>query len=277
MELATGLVVFGGTKIWQRLDLTGFVLCALGGLIAIETRSYAGWFLVSAAVLLTLHAALRRLDRPMRAMPIVYAVALIAFLATPTLLSITSRASLQRLQQAQDFTTGTQAVTGNGGPNSDNLALEQVDFSTRGAVIRNLPHRVSDLVVRPYPWQLQDNSQRLGALGSLVALAVLVVLLVYTWRSRGQILARTAPILYPLLFLLIAYALSAGNAGTGFRYRTHLVVLAVAMLVVLREHVLRSRESAAHVSSFESAPPGGRPRESPDPVHERALAPTRGG
>lgn len=277
MELATGVVVLGGTKIWQRLDLTGLLLCALGGLIAIETRSYAGWFLVSAAVLLTLHAALRRLDRPLRAMPIVYAVVLIALLATPTLLSITSHASLQRLQQAQDFTTGTQAAGGNGGPNADNLALEQVDFSTRGAVIRNLPQRVFDLVVRPYPWQLHDTSQRLGALGSLVALAVLGLLLIFAWRSRGQVLARTAPILYPLLFLLVAYALSAGNAGTGFRYRTHLVVLAVAMLVVLREHVLRSQTSPASLSSLESAPPGVSSRESRDPADEWALTPTRGG
>ncbi len=276
MELATGLVVLGGTKIWQRLDLIGLFLCALGGLIAIETRSYAGWFLVSAAVLLALHAALRRIDRPLRAMPIVYAVALIVLLATPTLLSITSRASLQRLQQAQDFTTGTQA-TANGGPNADNLALEQVDFSTRGAVIRNLPKRIVDLVIRPYPWQLQDTSQRLGALGSLVALAAFGLVLGYAWRSRGHVLARTAPILYPLLFLLVAYALSAGNAGTGFRYRTHLVVLAVAMLVVLREHVLRSRTGAAPVSSQESAPSRVSSRERPDPADEWALTPTRGG
>ena len=244
MELASGLVVFGGTKIWRRLDLNGFILCALGGLIAVETRSYAGWFLVSAAVLLTLHAALRRLDRPWRAMPIVYAVALIVFLATPTLLSITSKASLQRLQQAQNFTTQTQAGHATGGPNSDNLAFESVDFSTRGAVIRNLPQRVFDLVFRPYPWQLQDTSQRLGAVGSVIALAVLALLLAYAWRSRGQILTLTAPILYPLVFLMIAYSLSAGNAGTGFRYRTHLVVLAIAMLVVLREHVLRAHEKS---------------------------------
>lgn len=277
MELATGLVVLGGTKIWQRLDLTGLIFCAIGGLIAIETRSYAGWFLVSAAVLLCLHAALRRMDRPLRAMPIVYAVVLIALLATPTLLSITSHASLQRLQQAQDFTTGAQAASGNGGPNADNLALEQVDFSTRGAVIRNLPKRVFDLAVRPYPWQVHDTSQRLGALGSLVALAIFGLLLIFAWRSRGQVLARTAPILYPLLFLLVAYALSAGNAGTGFRYRTHLVVLAVAMLVVLREHVLRSQTSPPPVSSFESAPPGVSSRESRDPADEWALTPNRGG
>ena len=185
-------------------------------------------------------------------MPIVYAVALIVFLATPTLLSVTSKPSLQRLQQAQNFTTQTQSSAGSGGPNSDNLAFESVDFSTRGAVIRNLPQRIFDLIFRPYPWQLQDASQQLGAVGSVIALAVLALLLGYAWLSRGQILALTAPILYPLVFLLIAYSLSAGNAGTGFRYRTHLVVLAIAMCVVLREHVLQVR-AQRHVGD---APPG---------------------
>ena len=240
MVLATGLVVFGATKIWRRLDPAGVLLAGLGGLIAIETRAYAGWFLVSATVLLILHAALRRLDRPGRALPIVYAVVALMFLVTPTLLSITSNKSLQTLNQAQAYTTGAQAAANGGTANGDNLALETVDFSTRGAVITNLPKRVFDLVFEPYPWQLHDASQELGAVGSLVALAVLFWLLRYAWRDRGRFLSLTAPILYPLVFLLIAYSLSSGNAGTGFRYRTHLVVLAVAMLVVLREHALRA-------------------------------------
>jgi hypothetical protein len=241
MVLASGLVVFGGTKIWRHLSLDGVLLAGLGGLIAIETRAYAGWLLVGGAVLLLLHAALRRLDRPGRALPIVYAVALAVVLATPTLLAVTSNKSLQTLNQSQAYTTGIQAATNTGGANSDNLADESVDFSSRGAVISNLPLRVLELIFRPYPWQLQDASQELGAVGSLVALGGLFVLLGYAWKSRGHVLALTAPILYPLLFLLVAYSLSAGNAGTGFRYRTHLVVLGVAMLVVLREHVLRVR------------------------------------
>jgi hypothetical protein len=242
MVLASGLVVFGGTKIWHRLDVNGVVLVATGDLIAIETRAYAGWFLVSASVLLLLHAALRRLDRPVRAMPVVYAVAVVAFLATPTIVTITSSKSLQTLQQAQNFTTGTQAAAGsNGASNSDNLALEKVNFSTRGAVITGLPRRVSDLITRPYLWQLQNPSQQLGAVGTLIALAGLVLLLCYGWRSRGSLLGLIAPVLYPFFFLLIAYSLSAGNAGTGFRYRSHLVVLGVAMLAVLREHVLHAR------------------------------------
>jgi hypothetical protein len=236
--LASGLVVFGGTMCWLRLDVRGILLCALGGLIAVETRPYAGWFLVSAAVLLLLHAALRNLDRPLRAMPAIYAVALIAFVATPVLVQASSKESLEPLQQSQDA-NAAGAPLGTGGNNTSNLALERVNLSTRSAILTNLPTRVRDLIVRPYPWQLANASQCLGAIGTLLAYAILVLLLHYAWLNRGAVFARAAPALYPLLFMLVAYSLSVGNAGTGFRYRSHLVTLAVAAMVILREHALR--------------------------------------
>jgi hypothetical protein len=240
MELAAGLVVFGGTMIWRRLDVRGILLCGLGGLIGVETRSYAGWFLVSAAVFLLLHAALRNLDRPTRAMPLIYGVAIVAFLATPTLLQASSHKNLSQLQVSQNQNaSGNQP--GQNGPNGNNLALEQVDFSTRGAVFKNLPKRIRDVVLRPYPWQLGDASQRFGALGTLIAYALVLLLIRYAWISRGHVFERAGPLLYPLLFLLIAYSLSAGNAGTGFRYRSHLLTLALAAVVILREHVVRAR------------------------------------
>src|SRR5579871_2948977 len=102
MTLAGGLVVYGGTRIWRRLDVYGFVWCALGGLIAVETRSYAGWFLVSACVLLALHAAIRHLDRPLVAMPLIYAVVIVAFLATPVVLQASSPKNLATLQASQN-------------------------------------------------------------------------------------------------------------------------------------------------------------------------------
>jgi hypothetical protein len=240
MELAAGLVVFGGTMIWKRLDLRGILVCALGGLVAVETRPYAGWFLVAAGVLMLLHASLRGLNRPIRAMPLIYAVVIAGFIATPVLLQASSKKNLQTLQQSQ--TANAQHIgTGTSGPNSDNLALEQVDFSTRGAILKNLPKRMRDVILKPFPWQLGNNSQRFGAIGTLFAYAVLLLLIRYAWLSRGQILPRAAPLLYPLLFLLIAYSLSAGNAGTGFRYRTHLVTLAVAAMAILRQRALEVR------------------------------------
>jgi hypothetical protein len=186
-----------------------------------------------------MHAALRQLDRPLVAMPMIYAVAIAAFLATPVLLQLSSTKSLQKLQRSQSYTTTTQAK--NTGPNGNNLALEQVDFSSRSKILTNLPKRIRDIMLRPYPWQLHDASQRFGAIGTLVAYAGLLLLVGYGWRNRGHIFPLSAPLLYPLLFLLVAYSLSAGNAGTGFRYRTHLVTLALAMMTVLREHALRAR------------------------------------
>ncbi len=186
MLLATGLVVFGSTKIWKRLDPVGVLVCALGGVIAVYTRSYAGWFLVSASVVVLLHAAIRNLNRPIVAMPVIYAVAGIIAFVTPTLLSVTSNKSLQQLQQAQNYTTGQQASTSAGGSNSDNLALEQVNFSTRGEVIKNLPQRMFDIIFRPYPWQLSNTSQRLGAIGTVVAVVGFFALLGFAWRARGR-------------------------------------------------------------------------------------------
>src|SRR5207302_4206847 len=130
---------------------------------------------------------------------------------------VTSNNSLKKLQSSQSFTTGQQASTTSGGSNSDNLALEQVDFSTRGEVLKNLPQRMFDIVFRPYPWQLQNTSQRLGAIGTVIAVAGFFALLGFAWRARGDVLRLLVPILYPFLFLLVAYSLRAGNGGTGSR------------------------------------------------------------
>lgn len=236
MEFASGLMVFGGTWLWKRLDLRGVLICALAGYIAVKTRSYAGWFLVCSGVLILLHAAFRGMNRPTRAMPIIYAVVLAAFLVTPTLLAATSSKQLKLLQQSQNANAqGIGEATG--GANGDNLALEQVNFSTRGAVLTHLPTRIRELMLEPYPWQLGDASQRFGAIGTLMAYAVLLFLIRYAWLSRRHVFERTAPILYPLFFLTVAYALAVGNAGTGFRYRSHLVTLAIGVVAVLHAHL----------------------------------------
>lgn len=253
MEFAAGLIVFGGTMVWRRLDVRGIFICAVGGLIAVETRSYAGWFLVAAAVLLLLHAALRNLDRPFRAMPAVYAVVIAVFVATPVILQASSKKNLAVLQASQNA-NATGAGEATGGANGDNLALEQVDFSTRSAILKNLPKRVRDLILEPYPWQLGDTSQRFGAIGTLFAYAILLLLLRYAWLARGEILPRAGPLLYPLFFLLVAYSLSVGNAGTGFRYRTNLLTLAVAAMVILRQHVIEQRAESKVIAAEGRAP-----------------------
>jgi hypothetical protein len=245
MMFATGLVVFGGTRIWTRLNIPGVVLMAVGCTVAVATRPYAGWFLISAAVFITMHAAVRNLEQRGRALTMLLGVAGAIALGVPFALQKTTPQSLKTLQS--DQTANAQAA----GTPGNNLALEQVNFSTRSAVISNLPTRISDLLLRPWPWQVSNPSQRLGVAGTLVAYAALYLLVLYFVRWRTRALDLAAPLLYPLFFLTIAYALSVGNAGTGFRYRSHLVVLMIAAVVALRERWLTS-EAAGGVRARRS-------------------------
>jgi hypothetical protein len=264
MELASGLVVFGAAKVWNRLELKGIAIMGMGSLIALGTRQYIGWFLIACALVLILHAALAQLGGHMRSLPLLYGVVAIVFIATPVILQASSHKSLQaNLQPSQN--ANATATAGNGAANGNNLALEKVDYSTRGAIVENLPLRIRDVLLRPYPWQMGDVSQTLGVLGSLIALTCFYLLIRFALLGRGQALGRAGPLLYPLFFLLIAYALSVGNAGTGFRYRTHLVTLALAAAVVLRAAVLEYRNSVNELQFDEDGayadrlPPASRP------------------
>jgi hypothetical protein len=233
MLLATGLVVFGGSKIWRRLTWGGIMTMGAGGAVAVATRPYAGWLLISAAVFLTMHAAVRNLDQRGRAIPMLLIVVAVIAVATPVILHETSKQSLHGLQASQTANAQSAGTAGN------NLALEQVNYSTRSAIITNLPSRIADLLLRPWPWQVANANQRLGVVGTFVVYATLYVLGLYVVRWRRRALQLAAPLLYPLFFLTIAYSVSVGNAGTGFRYRSQLVGLIIATAVLLRERWLQ--------------------------------------
>lgn len=238
MMLAIGLVAFGGTKIWKRGDVRHLLPIVMGCLIAVATRPYAGWFLIAAAAAIILHAGLRAERRgAARSLSLVAMVVLFAAVAAPVVLEASTDKSLEEnLQGSQDANAS----------DSSNLSLERVDFSTRGAVVRNLPHRVRDVLLRPYPWQLGNISQGLGVLGTAVAYLLLALLASTVVRNRGQIMERAGPLVYLGFFLLIAYSLSAGNAGTAFRYRTQIVAVFICVLLALwKWKVAEGRRSAA--------------------------------
>jgi hypothetical protein len=248
MELAAALVAFGGVWIWKRLDIRGIAICGLGCLIGIETRSYAGWFLVCGCVLMVLHASLRNLQRKGLAVSIIYAIVIAGMLAAPTVLSATSGKNLKHLQESEAQNTSGQ------GQSHANLKLESVDISSRGAVISSLPTKLRELILEPYPWQVSDSSQVFGALGTLVAYLVLILFVRYSWINRGDIFGRAGPLLYPLLFQTVAYAVTVGNAGTGFRYRSHLVTLGICAVAVLRSAAKDRRPAQTDEVDVSDAP-----------------------
>ena len=226
MYLAEGLVAFGGATLWKRGELRSLVPMAAGCLIAIATRPYVGWFLAGAAAAVVLHASLTR-QRGLRSFALTTSMVLLICAFIPVVWAQSSDKNLKELQQAQEA---------NAADNSANLSLERVDYSTRSKLIVNLPKRMSDVIFRPFVWQTQNASQQLGALGTLVVLAALALLAVAIARNRQTIMQQAAPLVHPALFMLIAYSISAGNAGTAYRYRTHLVGMALCLIVVLVAH-----------------------------------------
>ncbi len=89
-----------------------------------------------------------------------------------------------------------------------------------------------------------------------ITLAVLALLAASIFRDPRGSVARAGPFLYIAVALLLAYSLSAGNAGTAFRYRTHVLVPAIAALVVLRtrpDEVAATQQKPA--ASEGAAPP----------------------
>lgn len=243
MMLAEGMVAYGGAKLWKRGQFSALIPMTIGCLLATATRPYAGWFLSAGAALVALHAGLTRHSMPRR----VVLLAIVAGLAVaffPAVWNASSKQSLKHLQTSQNF---------NAADTNANLSLERVDYSTRDKIVLNLPKRILDITTRPYPWQLQNTSQKLGVLGTLFMFVGLVFLIAALITNGKTIMRRAGPLVYPALFLLVAYSLSAGNAGTAFRYRTHLVAFLVAVLVVLR--TTRQEERAAARADTAGAPP----------------------
>jgi hypothetical protein len=236
MYLAEGLVAFGGAVLWKRGKLAALAPMVAGCLIAVATRPYAGWFLTAAAAAVVLHASLTR-QRGLRSFVLTSTCLVLVFAFVPVVWDKSSDKNLQDLQGSQEANARDQS----------NLALEQVDYSSREKVIVNLPQRIGDVIFRPYLWQTQNASQQLGVLGTLVVLACLALLAAAIARNRRALMPLAAPLVYPALFMLVAYALSAGNAGTAFRYRTHIVSLAICLVIVLLAHRRQEQEALGKV------------------------------
>jgi hypothetical protein len=235
MYLAEGMVALGGALVWRRPRLGPVLLMVLGCLIAVATRGYAGYFLAAGSAVVLLHAAVRAASgRAGWALAMATVVVVAAIVAAPTVVQKTSHAALtEQLQNSQNANATDRS----------HLALEPVNFSSRSAIVVNLPRRMFDLMFRPYPWQVGDTSQRLGVIESLFVIAMLALFVrAILNRTRG-LLAMAGPLIYPAFVILVAYSLAVGNAGTGFRYRTQVILMLVPMLTVMRAHARVRRKA----------------------------------
>jgi len=217
MFLGEALVIAGCVRMFTRRDAWSAALMVLGVLVAAGTRPYAAAALAGACGLTAAHAGFRRLG-PTGARRLILpaglaAIAVVGLLVGPSLSRV-----FDKLQRSQ-FANATDG---------SNLALAPVDYTSLAGLVTNLPVRAFDVLFRPFPWQVANTSQQLGALGSVVAWTLIAAVIILVIRRPRVALDRVVPMLYVFGALLVAYALSAGNAGTGYRYHSHLVVLLAA-------------------------------------------------
>ena len=225
--LAGGLVLLGVAGLWQARFRSGALLCAFGVALAGGVRPYSAAFLLAGVGLVAAHVALRRIPGRRRIAGVLLLVFLGIGLSGALLLSNWGQSNLSRLQ---DFQESQQEI--------GNLRLDPVDFTTAEGLVRAVPIRTRDLLVRPYPWEQANLSQRLAILGTIPAWLLMIAVAVGVVRRR--VVMDALPVAYVLLAVTVGYAVTTANAGTGFRHRMHVVVLLSALAAIVWLH----RESA---------------------------------
>ena len=221
VALGEALVILGCVRMYLRRSARPLALMAAGVIVAAVIRPHVGFGLGAACVLVLVHSALRHPAGRARTRTLLLA-AVLAVTATVLALANSERIG-HDLQRSQNANTH----------DASNLKLEPVDFTTFSGTARAVPLRVFELLFRPYPWQASNLSQELGVVGTLYAWALLFLTLFLVLRRPRTAFPRVAPLVYVAICITIAYAVTTGNAGTGFRYRTHVLIPLAACVSVL--------------------------------------------
>jgi hypothetical protein len=237
--LGGAIVVLGLAAAWRRIDLRGLLLVATGVVVLAATRRYAGVAIAGGAALALAYFVLRDRVGVRRALTVVGCVSAIAVAAGIVLGPRVAPGPIATLQAYQNYE-----------PTSDvNLQLRPADVSTSAGLAKTLVVRTFDLVARPFPWQLGNLNQQLGALGTLLWLALLAAALVGFVRAAGRMRERTLVLLAPALPLIAVFALTLTNAALGFRHRVHIVLLVAGVAAI----VWLAREPGAHEDHSENS------------------------
>jgi hypothetical protein len=230
--LAEGLVALGAVRMRNRRDPLAAALMAAGVAVAVGARQYAAMVLLAGAVVVTFYAALRRTpDKDFRSVKLALASGAV-ILGAIVFAIVDSDRIVARLNSYQAGFLQSSA----------NLNLKPVRYSSLLDAARDLPSRAADLALRPYPWQVANVNQRLGTLGTTVAWGLLLLFVALLAANLRTARLRAPPLLIMAIAVAVGYSFSTQNAGTGFRYRTHVIFFLAALIGVL---------AASHMSWLE--------------------------
>jgi hypothetical protein len=167
-------------------------------------------------------------------------VILIALGLTLTYLGVTRFASVQlenfgnleRIERSRKDAAGS-AKSGFG---------EEVDVSSSGGAISNVPLGLVYLFFAPFPWQVTSLRQMITLPEMIVWWASFPMMVLGTWFSIKYRLRVITPILIFTTMLSLAYSIFQGNVGTAYRQRAQLLVFYFIFAAVGYVLVLEKRE-----------------------------------
>jgi hypothetical protein len=237
--LGEGLVLFGVVAGIAKRTVVCVWITALGLLVVLVVRPYAAAFLLCALILVALHVGLRRLWPSKARIAVAAVVIAIGLAGLGVVFGPVLDRQLERLQTVHDLQLAQDSE----------LDLAPVNVTTPSGLATAVPQRLFDFFAKPYPWQLANVEQRLGAVGTVITWTLMLLVLVVLVRNRRFVLSRGWHVIYITGCLVLGYAITITNSGTGFRHRIHfIVVLAVlaGIAYASTRAVERRRAGAAH-------------------------------
>ena len=139
---------------------------------------------------------------------------------------------------------------------------KDVDVSTAGGALSQIPLGLVYLLFAPFPWQLASLRQSITLPEMLVWWASFPLLVLGLWFTLKHRLRQLSPILIFTCMLTLSYSVVQGNVGTAYRQRSQLLVfyfIFVAVGAVLfkeKREEKRRREAEAKQAARSRTGPG---------------------
>lgn len=145
---------------------------------------------------------------------------------------------------------------------SDSGFGKDVDVSTTGGALSQIPLGLVYLLFAPFPWQLASLRQSITLPEMLVWWACFPLMVLGLWFAIKHRLRQLSPILIFTFMLTLSYSVVQGNVGTAYRQRSQLLVfyfIFVAVGAVLfkeKREEKRRRDAEAKQAARSRTGPG---------------------
>lgn len=232
-----GVVAYGAARMLVRGEVTGFVIVALGLILAFNIRP---WTAMMAAVCLLIAVLLRRGHVMQRLMIILLMVPALYYAWEPIQkrFHIEDLKSVERLYvqltEGQDVKSEWTAYTAEfGGSRRANEAMELAQQMQSGNLGQALPIVIFSGLFRPLPFDARNLFSGLAAVeNSLLLLLVLLAVWRLKWSTvRDPVVIWAAT--YCVLWSTLHGAILLANFGAGVRYKLQMVPFMVMILFLL--------------------------------------------